>query len=99
MWKEIIKLPDAKNVNIKGIKRIKIRGIKNGTILIEPNANKSKLKFLKKSIFIRVSGLSSFFSNLWEENNQTTRCKECYKKWRRNNVKNNVKKYREAHKM
>ena len=32
-----------------------------------------------------------------ESDNQTTRCEECYKKWRRNNVKNNVKKYREVH--
>ena len=38
---------------------------------------------------------------IWVKNkdNQTTRCEECYKKWRRNNVKDNVKKYREAHKM
>ena len=42
---------------------------------------------------MRVSGLACILYNIGKDN-QTVRCDECYKVWRRNNIKENVRRFR-----
>ena len=58
---EIIKQSDVQNVNIKEIKRIRIVDIKNGTIIIKPNAHKLTLKTLESQSPCGFRGFLFYF--------------------------------------
>ena len=79
----IIKLPDAKNVNIKGIKNGNLNGGTKITRRNKLNKNFSKSQY--------PCGFLAFLLYLYiysvERDNQTTRCKECRKKhWNKYNA-------------